>query len=73
MNKYDIQHWVMEEKCIIQIAHIIQLHYGISGTLPLDTSSSFHLDHAHKTQQIVKHMICLAKEWFAFWMGLSPI
>ena len=68
MNKYDIQCWVKEEECIIQVAHVIQLCYSISASMPLKPSS-FHFYCTHKSHQMAKCMICLAQEWFAIWMG----
>ena len=68
MNEDNIQCWVLEEKHIIQVAHVIQLHYGISGSLP-PKPSLFHYNHAHKTCKIAKHMIYVSHEWFAIWMG----
>jgi hypothetical protein len=68
MNKYDIRCWFMEEERIINVAHVIQLCYGIPGSLP-PKPSSFHFDRAHKTHKIAKRMICLARKWLAIWMG----
>jgi hypothetical protein len=68
MNEYDIQQWAMEEKRIIQVARVIVLRYGISSCLPPEPSS-FRYHHAHKSHRIAKRMICLAREWFAIWMG----
>jgi hypothetical protein len=68
MNKYDIRCWFIEEEHIINVACVIQLRYGIPGSLP-PKPSSFHFDRAHKTHKIAKRMICLTWEWFAIWMG----
>ena len=68
MNEYDIWSWGMEEERIVKVARVIQLRYGISGSLP-PKPSSFHFDRAHKTHRFAKRMICLSREWFAIWMG----
>jgi hypothetical protein len=68
MNEDDIQRWVVEGKRIVQVARAIQLRYGLPGSLPPEPLS-FHFDRAHKTHRIAKRMICLAREWFAIWMG----
>jgi hypothetical protein len=68
MNEDDIQRWNVEEKRIIQVARVIQLRYGISGSLPPEPST-FHYDRAHKTHKVAKRMIYLSREWFAIWMG----
>ena len=68
MNEDGIQRWIVEEKRIIQVARVIQLHYGISAGLPPEPSSSYY-DRAHKTHKIAKRMIHLSREWFAIWMG----
>ena len=67
MDEDDIWHWNMEEKRIIQVACVIQLHYGIFASLPPEPSS-FHYNHAHKTHKVTKCMIYLSHEWFAIWM-----
>ena len=67
MNKDDIQRWNVEEKCIIQVARVIQLRYGIPGSLPPEPLT-FHYDRAHKTHKVAKRMIYLSCEWFAIWM-----
>lgn len=68
MNEVDLQSWVKEAKLIVWVARVIQLRYGIPGNLP-PKPLSFHFDHAHKTHQIAKRMICISQEWFAIWMG----
>ena len=68
MNEDDIQCWNVEEKQIIQVAHVIQLRYGISSSLPPEPSS-FHYERAHKTHKVTKRMIYISREWFAIWMG----
>ena len=69
MNEYDIQCWIVDEECIVKVASIIQLHYGIPGNLP-PKPLSFHFDHAHRSHGVAKCMICIAWEWFAIWMGI---
>ena len=68
MNESDIQCWVTEEERIVKVARVIQLRYGIPGNLP-PKPSSFHFDRAHKSHRVAKRMICIAREWFAIWMG----
>ena len=68
MNEYVIQSWVTEEERIVEVAQVIQLRYGIPGNSP-PKPSSFHFDRAHKSHRIAKRMICIAREWFAIWMG----
>ena len=68
MNEDDIQRWVLEEKLIIQVAHVIQLRYGISSSLPPEPSS-FRYTLAHKTHKVTKRMIHVSCEWFAICMG----
>ena len=67
MNEDDIQCWVLEEKLIIQVAHVIQLCYGISSSL-LPEPSLFRYTLAPKTHKVAKHMIHVSCEWFAIWM-----
>ena len=69
MNEYDIQCWFMEEERVVKVAQAIQLRYGINGSLP-PKPSSFHFDRAHKSHKVAKRMICVAREWFAIWMGV---
>jgi hypothetical protein len=68
MNEYDIQCWLTEEQRIVQVARAIQLRYAIPGNLP-PKPSSFHFAHAHRSHRIAKRRICIAREWFAIWMG----
>ena len=68
MSKYDIELWTREEKRIVQVARVIRLRYGISASLPPEPSH-FRYHHAHRSHQVAKRMICLAREWFAIWMG----
>ena len=68
MNEDDTRRWMTEEEHIVKIAHVIQLRYGIPGSLP-PKPSSFHFDHFHKSHQVAKRMICVARDWFAIWMG----
>ncbi|KIM35115.1 hypothetical protein M413DRAFT_79731 [Hebeloma cylindrosporum] len=64
----DIKAWLKEEERIVKLAHVMKLRYGISATTP-PKPSSFHFDRAHKSHAIAKRMLCLAREWFAIWMG----
>ena len=68
MNEDDIQRWFREEELIVKLARVIQLRYGIPGSLP-PKPSLFHFDRAHKTHRVAKRMICISREWFAIWMG----
>jgi len=68
MAEADITRWIEEEQRIVQLAHFVKLRYGIWANAP-PKPSSFHFDRAHKSHPIVKRMICLAREWFAIWMG----
>lgn len=68
MAEADITCWIEEEQRIVQLAHFVKLRYGIWANTP-PKPSSFHFDRAHKSHPIAKRMICLAREWFAIWMG----
>jgi hypothetical protein len=68
MPEDDIQAWLREEARIVKLAHLIKLRYGISANPP-PKPSSFHFDRPHKSHSIAKRMICVAREWFAIWMG----
>jgi len=68
MPEVDIKCWLKEEERLVELAHVIKLRYGISSTTP-PKPSSFHFDRAHKSHPIAKRMVCLAREWFAVWMG----
>ena len=68
MNEDDIRCWMTEEEHIVKIAHVIQLRYGIPGSLP-PKPLLFHFDHFQKSHQVTKCMICVAWDWFAIWMG----
>ena len=63
MNEDDTQCWMIEEEHIV-----IQLHYGIPGSLP-PKPLLFHFDRSHKSHQVAKRMISVARDWFAIWMG----
>ena len=67
MAEADITRWIKEKQCIVQLTYFVKLHYGIWANTP-PKPSLFHYDHAHKSHSIAKHMICLAREWFAIWM-----
>ena len=65
MNEDDTWRWMIEEERIIKIAHVIQLRYGIPGSLP-PKPLSFHFDRSHKSHQVTKHMISVAvKLWLS--------
>lgn len=68
MPEDDIRRWVREEGRLVNAAHLIKLRYGIRGNAP-PKPSTFHFDRAHKSHPIAKRMVCLAREWFAIWMG----
>lgn len=68
MPEDDVRAWRREEDRLVKLAHAIKLRYGISANAP-PPPSSFHFDRAHKSHSIAKRMICVAREWFAIWMG----
>ena len=68
MNEDDTRHWMTEEEHIVKISHVIQICYGIPGSLP-PKPLLFHFNHFQKSHQVVKRMICVAQDWFAIWMG----
>ncbi|KAF8157848.1 hypothetical protein B0H34DRAFT_749097 [Crassisporium funariophilum] len=64
----DIRRWLWAEDLIVKAAYDLRLRYSIAGNTP-PKPSSFHFDRAHKGHPIAKRMACLARDWFAVWMG----
>ncbi|KAF8153043.1 hypothetical protein B0H34DRAFT_861250 [Crassisporium funariophilum] len=64
----DIRQWLWAEDLIVKAAYELRLRYSIAGNSP-PKPSSFHFDRAHKSHPIAKRMACLARDWFAVWMG----
>ncbi|KAF8156129.1 hypothetical protein B0H34DRAFT_799189 [Crassisporium funariophilum] len=64
----DIRRWLWAEDLLVKAAYKLRLRYSIAGNTP-PRPSSFHFDRAHKSHPIAKRMACLARDWFAVWMG----